>query len=102
MTARISFKAKPESVYTPDGSAVAYRIIHVPVLARRHCDMNAFRRHPKYGGLANSDLFAGVLAKLRRDIFGVTDYRPWFRLDQVPAGVTVDESGFLAVVSVDV
>ena len=102
MTARISFKAKPESIYTPDGTAVAYRVIHVPVLARRHCDMNAFRRHPKYGGLANSDLFAGVLAKIRRDVFECTDYRPFFRLDKTPTGVTVDESGFLAVVSVDV
>ena len=102
MTARISFKAKVESVYAPDGAAVAYRIVRVPVLARRHCDMNAFRRHPKYGGLANSDLFAGVLARIWRDVFDCRDYRPFIRLDQLPAGVTVDESGFLAVVSVDV
>jgi hypothetical protein len=102
VTARISFRAKAENVYTPDGATVAYRIIRVPVLARRHCDMNAFRRHPKYGELANSDLFAGVLAKIRRDVFNCRDYRPFIRLDQLPAGVTVDESGFLATVSAEV
>jgi hypothetical protein len=96
MMAAISFRAKPETVYTMDG-APAFQRIRVPVLTRAHCDMAAFRKHPKYGGLANSDLFKNVLARLRRDFTG--DY---IRLDRVPEGVTLDTSGFLATVTLEV
>jgi hypothetical protein len=40
--AQISFKSKIENVRTLDGVAIAYRIIRVPSLERRHCDMTAF------------------------------------------------------------
>jgi hypothetical protein len=96
--ARIQFKAKPETIYNIDDS-VAYVRIQVPKLERRHCDMDAFRRHPRYGSYANSDLFSGILAKMRRDFFGITGV---LRLDRIPDGVQVDTSGFLAVVTWDV
>lgn len=101
MTARISFKGKIETVRNVDDT-VAYSILRVPALERRHCDMNAFRQHPKYGGLANSDLFPGVLHKIRRDVFGLRDDQPHIRMDRIPAGVNVDATGFLATVTVEV
>ena len=73
----------------------------MPVLARSHCDMAAFRTHPKFGDLANSDLFPNVLSRIRRDRL-VGAYSDHLRLDRLPKGVTVDSSKFLAVVSIDV
>jgi hypothetical protein len=100
--ARITFKTKVQTVYNMDDT-IAYRYVQVPAFDRKHCDMHAFRTHPKYGGLANSDLFPGVLRRIRDDRF------PWsvngsraFKTDSVPNGVTLDESGFLAKVEFDV
>lgn len=93
--AQIQFRAKVQTVYNVDDT-VAWRYIQVPTLTRKHCDMSAFRSHPKFGGLANSDLFPNILAKIRREVLGET-----IRLDKIRDGVTVDESGFLAVVTFD-
>jgi hypothetical protein len=93
--ARIEFKAKTETVYNIDDT-VAYQRVKVPKLERRHCDMNAFRKHQKYGGWANSDLFPGFLARVRNERLG-----DFIRLDRIPEGVSVDTSGFLAVVSLE-
>ena len=94
--ATIQFRGKIEQVYTMEDEP-AFQQIKVPELTRKHCDMAAFRTHPRFGGLANSDLFPGILARIRREKLG--DY---IRLDRVPDGVQVDDSGFLAVVRVDV
>lgn len=94
--ATIQFRGKIEQAYTMEGEP-AFQQIKVPELTRKHCDMAAFRTHPRFGGLANSDLFPGILARIRREKLG--DY---IRLDRVPDGVQVDDSGFLAVVRVDV
>ena len=96
---RINFKGKIESVYYAGDALPSYRRIKIPELARRHCDMASFRQHPKYGSYANSDLFAGILKRIKADTFGGKEY---LRLDAIPAGVTVDESGFLAEVSFNV
>lgn len=91
--ATITFKAKI-------GDHGSYgKVIRIPELKREHCDMAAFRSHPTYGGLANSDLFRSILRRIRREVFGETDY---LRLDSVPAGVAVDPTSFLAVVTVTV
>ena len=95
--AQITFKAKAKQVFNPDGSP-AWRVIHVPVFTRSHCDMAAWRQHPRWHGFANSDMFPNILSRLRRDMFKGRDY---FRLDQIPEGVAVDESGFLAVITID-
>lgn len=95
--ARIEFKSKARAVYNVD-ETLAYHVVMVPQFQRRHCDMAAFRRHPKFGGLANSDLFPNVLARIKRDVFQGRDH---FRLDQVPEGVTVDATGFLLSVSLE-
>lgn len=83
--ATIRFKGKIKTVYNMDGTP-AYDCIRVPEFTTRHCDMNAFRSHPKFGALANSDLFLG-------------DY---LRMDRVPPCVEVETSGFLATVTVHV
>ena len=93
--ASIEFRAKVETIYNMDDT-VAFQRIKVPTLDRKHCDMAAFRKHPKFGGFANSDMFKNVLARIKRDRLG--DY---VRLDRIPEGVTVDTSGFLALVSLD-
>lgn len=95
--ATITFKAKPQTMLNIDDT-VAYRYVPVPTLARKHCDMHAFRTHPKYGTWANSDLFPGVLARIAQDTFGGS----MLKLDRIPDNVTVDESGFLAVVTITV
>lgn len=95
--AAITFKAKPHDMLNADGS-IAYRFVQAPKLTRSHCDMAAFRQHPRYGGLANSDLFPNLLSRIAHDR-GLTGF---VRLDRVPEGVTVETSGFLAVVSIDI
>lgn len=92
----VTFKAKPETIHNADNT-VAYRRVKVPTLTRGHCDMDAFRKHPKFGPYANSDLFANLLAKQLRD----RAIGPYIRLDRLPSCVTVDLSGFLATVTVD-
>ena len=94
--ATIRFKAKPEVIYNMDMTE-AYRRIKVPKLSRSHCDMASFRKHPKFGPYANSDLFANLLAKQLRD----RAIKEYIRLDQIPESVTVDTSGFLAVVTIE-
>lgn len=97
--AKIQFKAKIESITFVGDSMPAYRRIKIPELKRNHCDMAAFRQHPKYGSYANSDLFHGILKRIKSEIFNGRDY---LRLDSIPAGVSVDESGFLANVEFSV
>lgn len=54
IVAKIQFKGKLQTVKYVDG-AIAYQYIQVPELDRKHCDMQAFRVHPKFGSYANSD-----------------------------------------------
>lgn len=75
--------------------------IDVPTFKRSHCDMAAFRDHPKYGTFANSDLFPNALARIRRDTIG-SDYRTYLRASALPDNVTVDTSGFLATITITV
>jgi hypothetical protein len=97
--AKITFKGKVKRVFTPEG-ALAWQYIAVPALTRNHCDMNAFRQHPKFGSYANSDLFPAMLARIAKDVFG--DDGKTLRLDRIPKGVAIDTRNFLATVSFDV
>ena len=95
--ATIKFRAKIEHPRYVDGTDAPARI-KVPTLRRHHCDMAGFRSHPKYGALANSDMFeANVLSRIKRDRLG--DY---VRLDRVPDGVSIADGTFLATVTVEV
>lgn len=93
-TATITFKVKP--VILDDGT------VAVPVpkkFKKSYCDMNAFRSHPKYGSYANSVLFEGILARIRRDNFGIRD---GFKMSDKPDNVKVSEGNFLWEVEVRV
>lgn len=93
----VTFRAKVESVYNPDGESVAFRMFKVPAIKRAHCDMDAFRRHARFGPYANSDMFPGLL---RRQL-AEQGIKETIRMDRLPACVSVDESGFLARVTID-
>lgn len=95
---RVSFRGKVERIYNSD-KTLAYERIKVPKVARRHCDMDAFRQHAKFGSFANSDLFHGMINGYLRRQLGVGDY---IRLDQVPDAVAVDRAGFLAAVTITI
>lgn len=97
--ATITFKGKVCDAITTLPGEVLYRFIQVPKLERRHCDMAAFRKHPRYGGIANSDLFSNALARIKRDC---TQTGGYIRLDRLPDNVSVDTSGFLATVTITV
>lgn len=63
----ITFKAKPETVYNLDDT-LAYTEVRVPAITTRHCDMPVFRRHPRFGSFANSDLFPALLQRELRKL----------------------------------
>lgn len=94
--ATITFKGKVETLQYVDGTVASVRV-KVPTLERRHCDMHAFRIHPRYGSYANSDLFPSMLARIKRERLG-----EYIKLSAIPEGVTVDTTGFLAVVTISV
>lgn len=94
--ASVTFKAKIDDIHFADGS-LAYRMLKVPALKRNHCDMSAFRSHRKFGSYANSDLFPAMLARAVKDA-GVGAV---IKLNSVPPCVTIDASGFLASVTID-
>jgi hypothetical protein len=94
--AAITFKAKVQTVYNHD-ETVAWRYVKVPKVTRAHCDMAEFRRHPVFGSYANSDLFDNLISRQ----FKNAGIKSEIRLDRVPECVTIDESGFLAVVTIN-
>jgi hypothetical protein len=95
---KITFRTKVQTMHDMDDVPL-YDYIAVPEFKRSHVDMAAARSHPKYGGYANSDLFPGMLARIRRDVL---NGRAYLRLNELPGNVTVDASGFLARVTIEV
>ncbi len=93
----ITFKAKVRTMHDVHDTPL-YEYIIVPEFKKSHCNMQAFRQHVKYGGYANSDLFAGILARIRRELL---QGRAYLRLDDLPDNVTVTE-GFLYTITVEV
>lgn len=91
----ITFRAKVHDVYNHDDT-LAFRYVKKPKLNRSHCDMREWRCHPKFGSYANSDLFPGILSRQTQHVPEL------IKLDQLPNGVSVDTSGFLALVSIAV
>ena len=98
MKAHIQFRAKVTELFFVSGESAGKRI-QVPTLKRCHCDMREFRQHPKWGSYANSTLFDGILREIRTRHFGGSGV---LKLDSIPDGVTVDTSGFLAQVTIEV
>lgn len=92
--AKITFKAKAGILHRDSETVTEYKI---PKLSRNHCDMEAFRRHPKYGGLANSDLFVGLINNLVRKLYP-TGY---IRTDDLADGTSI-KSGYLSTITIEV
>lgn len=97
--AKIQFKGKIRTCRFTDDSK-SYDYIQIPELDRKHCDMPAFRNHPKYGSYANSDMFKAMLSRIKVQKFG--SLTTTLKLNAIPEGVNVDTSGFLAVVTIEV
>lgn len=98
-SAKITFKAKPyhlEGVYS--GEPDPHDRVKVPELKRSHCDMAAFRRHPKHGGYANSDMFPAVLKRIARQVAP----HGYLRLDRLPEGVTATPGALLTTITIEV
>ena len=74
------------------------RYVKIPTLKKSHCDMAYFRRHRKFGSYANSNLFLPILNRELK-VNGI-DGR--LELNRLPPCVTVDSSGFLAVVEIEI
>lgn len=97
--ATVSFKAKARDVFSMEDEPL-YRQVKVPIIGAQHCDMAAFRRHPKLQWFANSALFPGVLKGALKGMGVVVG--GYLRLDDLPPGVEIDDTGFLAVVKIEV
>lgn len=95
--ADIQFKTKVKTAYNADDT-VAFRFIDIPKITRNHCDMAKFRNSRKYGHYANSDLFPAMLGGIMAEL----GLREWVKVGELPDCVSIDTSGFLAVVSINV
>ena len=88
----ISYKVKPFTLHEHDNTT-SQAIDFKRVLSRKDCSMKPCD-HTYY----NSDLFPAMLNRAYRQIIG--EYRTWARLSELPEGVSVDTSKFLAVVTI--
>jgi len=68
-------------------------------IGAKDADRDALRRHPVFGAYANSNLMDGIL---RGHVSRIFRNRDWCSMNELPPGVTVDDSGFLAVVSIEI
>lgn len=87
----IQFKTKVRTMHEADDSKSPYVELKREV-SRHDCNLRP-HQHTYY----NSDLFPSMLNRAYR---AVTGNREWLLLSQLPEGVTVDTSKFLAVVTI--
>lgn len=95
----ITFKAKKEhmSLFADNGDLMpGRRVVKVPKLTQNHCNMHEFRTHSRYGSFANSDMFPSMIARAVKSL-GIKSF---IDMDSPPDNVTVDDTGFLAVVTI--
>lgn len=91
----VEYKTKPFDVRQGKDSTETRKAINFKkTLGRTDCNLRPVD-HRYY----NSDLFPGMLNRAARQVIG--EYREWAYLDELPAGVTVDTSKFLAVVRIE-
>ncbi len=95
----VTFKAKLQQMLNPDKTP-AYMFVKVPARpGRQHCNMCEFRTHKQFRDFANSDVFPSMLIRALSNI-GVKP-GSLLRLDKAPEHVSIDTSGFLAVVTIN-
>ena len=109
--AQVQFKAKVVSVYNVDDT-LAYKTIKIPAITRKHCDMDAMRKHSdkRISGFANSNMFEALIRSKIKTMLGeriIMDINPdnvtkYLDNTKLPESVTIDTSGFLAVVTINI
>ena len=87
----IEYKTKVRTLYNADDTTSPY-IEYKRTLSRRDCNLR-----PHEDAYYNSDMFVGMLNRAHK---AATGGREWCRLADLPAGVTVDTTGFLATVTI--
>lgn len=91
-TASLTFKTKAVPLRDGDATIDSYKI---PTITRAHCDMPAFRIHPRFGGLANSDLFLGMINRHLKNMYP----SGWIRADKLNSQTAL-QSAFLTTVTI--
>jgi hypothetical protein len=94
MSATIEFKTKIQKATWSD-----FDYITIPKLTKSHCNMSEFRQHKKYGSYANSNMFEGMLARIKRELLGDSNM---LRLDQLPNNVAINTNGFFATITIKI
>lgn len=89
----ITFKTKPFKLYRHEDDGFDMAIDFKKRVKKSDCSMKPID-HTYY----NSDMFEGILNREYKRIIG--EHKTWARLDQLPDGVTVDTTKFLAVVTI--
>jgi hypothetical protein len=97
----ITFKAKRRIVEYAGHPELHAEYIEVPVIERKHCNVNAFRSDSRFGAYANSDLFGAVLRRelTRLGIGKRITFEDQFGKYPIPESVTI-EPGFLDTVTI--
>jgi hypothetical protein len=93
----LQFKTKLQTIEFCDGTPKR-EFYNVPAFTRNHCqNLQAFRTSKRFGAYANSDFFPGILRGAVRALgIGSRLY-----LNAVPDTVTINNRGFLAVVTIE-
>lgn len=85
----VTFKAKADAGH-----------IRLPTLARRHCDLHAFRMSRRFGMYANSDMFPSMLNRAVQEAARAGGMVNFIDAATPPPGFTVTP-GFLHTVTVE-
>ena len=93
--ALLQFKTKGEKVWLTD-TTFQTRFAIPKTLNSKHCDMAAFRQHPKYGDYANSVFFPSML-KRAIDLL----YPKGYVTNENKTENTTIKDGFLTVISIE-
>ena len=89
---QIQYKTKVQYIWNSEGTEKEPYINYKRVLGRSDCTLKN-HEHTYY----NSDLFPSMLNRAHKN---ATQGKEWCRLRELPDGVQVDTSKFLAVVTV--
>ena len=77
--------------------------VKLPDLSAAHIDTASFRKDPRWSGYANSDLLRGMIRRSMNEAGqSRTMWDGTVRVWLDAPGVTVDTSGFLSVVTIDI
>jgi len=102
--ATVTYKTKLQALHNMDDT-IDYHYVIVPKIKRNHCNMQEFSRHLKYNGFSNSDLFLGMvngaIRQMARRFWTDRTENHMFVINELPDNVTVNTSGFLAIVTIE-